>query len=616
MELQWNNFNGDIFNSLIQFKELTYLDLSYNKKINSIPETIEKLNKLETLILNETNLKEFPYGIFSLSNLKQLYLESSSSNFKIINFKNKNINCFFKDTNISCYQPDSCSNINNDVYRNCTSEEINKIKSRSSVKNPGMNKISEDCKQFNTFVDKALDLNCCEEYGISCDQDGYIKKLYINNDQNSIIHYYLDNSNEINFKAFPKLPNIEKLEIVNIELDSIPDTFFQLPLTNLILNKNNLTGELPNNFLNFKNIKEINLNNNKLSGKLLIPKTLNTLYAENNNFNSISDINTNDSLEKLYLSGNDFNGNIFNSLTQFKNLKELNLNDNNKIEYIPSILRDLSKLEILKINGTNIEKFPYELFALPNLMDIQIGSNRNVTAKIIHFQNSPYVTCDFGSFDLKCYQPSSCRNIFFVNSNIRPCTYIEINEITQYLNINSMKNNSSLINNNIPELFNNKDIIISGINNGIVKGFEIITVNGNDNGMINEINSSLFDNKNDHIYTNEINTNKKEEDKNKNKKKNKNKSHDKYRNDNTFIYIMISVIGINGMIIIILTLICLLGIESKNTSKYNEINDDKDADIVIVEKITLLNKNNIKNEENQNYINNLLNKKEHQSKFK
>jgi hypothetical protein len=438
-----------------------------------------------------------------------------------------------------------------------------------------------------------------------------------------------------NYISFPKLPNIEKLEIVNIELDSIPDTFFQLPLTNLILNKNNLTGELPNNFLNFKNIKEINLNNNKLSGKLLIPKTLSTLYAENNNFNSILDITTNDSLEKLYLSGNDFNGDIFNSLTQFKNLKELNLNDNSKIEYIPSTLRDLSKLEILKINGTNIEKFPYELFVLPNLMDIRIGSNRNVTTEIIHFQNSPYVTCDFGSFNLKCYQPSSCRNIFFINNKIRPCTYTEINEINEFLNINSMSNNSSLINNfiynnsssinnfiynnsslinnfnyNNQELFDNEGIIISGINNGIIKGFEIIEINGNYSGMINEIDSSLFDN-NDHTYLNEINTNKKEdekdknnsktEDKNKNKNKkknkNKNKTQNKYRNDNTFMYIIISIIGINGMIIIVLTLICLLGTESNRKFKYNEIND-RDADIVIVEKITLLNKDNLRDEAN------------------
>jgi Leucine-rich repeat (LRR) protein len=650
IELQGNNFNGDIFNSLIQFKELTYLDLSYNKKIKSIPETIEKLNKLEKLILNETNLKELPYGIFTLSNLKQLYLESSSTNFKIISFKNKSIDCFFKDTAISCYQPDSCSNIDNDIYRSCTSEEINEVKSQFSFKKPELNEISEDCKQFNTFVNKTIDLDCCEEYGISCDQNGYIKKLYINNDQNSIIHYYLDNSNKINFEAFPKLPNIEKLEIVNIELDSIPETFFQLPLTNLILNKNNLTGELPNNLLNFTNIKEINLNNNKLSGKLLIPKTLSTLYAENNNFNSILDITTNDSLEKLYLSGNDFNGDIFNSLTQFKNLKELNLNDNSKIEYIPSTLRDLSKLEILKINGTNIEKFPYELFVLPNLMDIRIGSNRNVTTEIIHFQNSPYVTCDFGSFNLKCYQPSSCRNIFFINNKIRPCTYTEINEINEFLNINSMSNNSSLINNfiynnsslinnfiynnsslinnfnyNNQELFDNEGIIISGINNGIIKGFEIIEINGNYSGMINEIDSSLFDN-NDHTYLNEINTNKKEdekdknnsktEDKNKNKNKkknkNKNKTQNKYRNDNTFMYIIISIIGINGMIIIVLTLICLLGTESNRKFKYNEIND-RDADIVIVEKITLLNKDNLRDEANlskKNEKNSLNDKKE------
>ena len=42
-----------------------------------------------------------------------------------------------------------------------------------------MNEISEDCKQFNTFVNKSLDMNCCEEYGISCDENGYIKKLYM-----------------------------------------------------------------------------------------------------------------------------------------------------------------------------------------------------------------------------------------------------------------------------------------------------------------------------------------------------------------------------------------------------------------------------------------------------
>jgi len=197
---------------------------------------------------------------------------------------------------------------------------------------------------------------------------------------------------------------------------------------------------------------------------------------------------------------------------------------------------------------------------------------------------------------------------------------------------NFIYNNSSLINNfnyNNQELFDNEGIIISGINNGIIKGFEIIEINGNYSGMINEIDSSLFDN-NDHTYLNEINTNKKEdekdknnsktEDKNKNKNKNKNKkknknknkTQNKYRNDNTFMYIIISIIGINGMIIIVLTLICLLGTESNRKFKYNEIND-RDADIVIVEKITLLNKDNLRDEANlskKNEKNSLNDKKE------
>jgi len=53
------------------------------------------------------------------------------------------------------------------------------VKSQFSFKKPELNEISEDCKQFNTFVNKTIDLDCCEEYGISCDQNGYIKKLYM-----------------------------------------------------------------------------------------------------------------------------------------------------------------------------------------------------------------------------------------------------------------------------------------------------------------------------------------------------------------------------------------------------------------------------------------------------
>jgi len=58
-------------------------------------------------------------------------------------------------------------------------EEISEVKSKLSIENTKKNDISEDCKKFNTFVNKTLNSDCCEEFGISCDENDFIKKLYM-----------------------------------------------------------------------------------------------------------------------------------------------------------------------------------------------------------------------------------------------------------------------------------------------------------------------------------------------------------------------------------------------------------------------------------------------------
>jgi len=593
LTLQGNSFNGDIFNNLTQFKELNYLDLSYNKKIRSIPQSIEKLNKLRTLNLKETNLKELPYGIFKLSSLKNFSLESSSSIFKIIKFENEKTECTFYDTPILCYQTDSCINVDNNLYRNCTPEEINEVKSKLSIQTSEKKEISKDCEQFSTFVSKPLNLDCCEEFGISCDENDSIKKLYINNEQNSIIEYYIDNSESIDFENFPNLSNIEKIEIANIELKKIPTVFFQLPLKILKLNRNNLMGELPNEFKDFKNIQEINLNENYFSGKLLIPKSLKALYAENNNFNIISDITLDYSLEILSVPGNGFTGEIFNTLIQFKNLKELILNNNQKIEYIPPSIKELFKLEILKLNGINIKEFPNELFLLPNLIDIQIGSKQNVSAKIVHFYQSPNVFCEFNNIDLLCYEPGTCYNIP-IKTNIPICTVEEINEINPYYNDKYLIENIILnqtiidsnenINSNQRKMDSNENI---NSNQGKMDSNEIII-----NNISNDI-TNRYKSKND-----KENKENKEKDKDKDRNKQKNKSKNKKENqdEEVYIYIIVSLICINGTIITTLAVICLCSYRNSKNRNENENIDDMKADIVISEKITIFNKKDIQEE--------------------
>jgi len=634
LELRGNNFNGDIFNTLIQFKKLTNLDLSYNKKLKSIPQSIGNLNNLKELTLKETNLKELPYGIFTLPNLSKFNIESSSSLFKIINFKSQSVNCYFGDTPISCYQPNSCNDINNNLYRNCTIDEIKEVKSKLSIKPPQRNGISEDCKMFNTFVNKKITLDCCEEFGVSCDQNDSIKKLYINNDQNSIMQYYINNSSSIDFQKFPYLKHIDDLEIINVELKSIPNALLRLPLKKLTLNKNNLMGDLPEQFINFSDIQEINLNQNKLSGNLLVPKTVKTISANDNHFNSIVFIKSkNSTLQKLDASNNDFNDNIFNILAEFKNLEYLNLNNNKNIKDIPSSLKNLTKIETLKLEGINIKKFPYELFSLENLTKIQIDSSYDISAKIILFYQSPNVYCNFGNIKMECYIPSACYNIP-INSYIRICTEKDINEISQNYTVSYGNFNQYVeLNNNNQERIENGNIIIGGINNGIVNGFEVISMNGMSYGIINEIDSSMInddkneenteynemimnkkgnlnENKNEeNMEKNEMNMSKKgnlDEEKKSNKNSERNSNKNRIKNgkkekdeDNMFIYIVVGLISINAVIIITLTVICLLGYKKSKKNRYQNINetDDKNADIIISEKYTVIKKEDLKREE-------------------
>eukprot|EP00833_Pecoramyces_ruminatium_P002898 jgi/Orpsp1_1/1176930/evm.model.c7180000059533.1 len=601
LELQGNLFNENIFNNLTQFKDLTYLDLSYNKKIRNIPTSIENLSKLENLNLRETNIKELPYSLFNLLNLKKLYLESSSELYKIINFKNSNVECFFEETPISCYQKGSCLNIDDELYNECTSNEIYNIKSQNSINNDYENNdISQDCKLFNIFAKKPLDSNCCEEFGISCDQEDSIIKLYLNNDEDSIIQYYID-INEIDFNDFPNLNKIKKLEISNIKLNSIPNIVFYLPnLKKLSLNKNDLIGELPKEFENFPSLEEINLNGNKLSGKLLIPKTVKEIYINNNMFNSLYETKINHSLQKLHLVGNEFNGDIFNILINFKELKELNLNNNQKIEYIPSSIEKLINLEILYLNGININKFPNELFSLPNLNTIEIDSNIDMNAKILPFKKSPDIMCSFGSINISCYQPGTCFNIAF-NQYPDPC-FDETETKDLNFNSNIYYNEPNGNNKVIHENSENENISITGIS---INGIDILTIIGIEN-TVDDINDSVINEDNNDSNNHLLNLNKSNNKNNtkddgksnklKIKGKSKNQTSLKTNNDDLFIYIIITLLGINAVIIITLIIICLLSY--KKTKRKNKVENvaEENADIIISEKYTIFTKEDLKSE--------------------
>jgi len=229
--------------------------------------------------------------------------------------------------------------------------------------------------------------------------------------------------------------------------------------------------------------------------------------------------------------------------------------------------------------------------------------------------------------------PSACYNIP-INSYIRICTEKDINELSQNYAISSGNLNQYVeLNNNNQERIENGNIIIGGINDGIVNGFEVISMNGMSYGIINEIDSSMInddkneenteynemimnkkgnlnENKNEeNMEKNEMNMSKKgnlDEEKKSNKNSERNSNKNRIKNgkkekdeDNMFIYIVVGLISINAVIIITLTVICLLGYKKSKKNRYQNINetDDKNADIIISEKYTVIKKEDLKREE-------------------
>ena len=180
------------------------------------------------------------------------------------------------------------------------------------------------------------------------------------------------------FSKFPFLIELNELEITSVNINALPNVLFNLTnfqtlninkskitkITNdvnpwciletiklsvnnnikefpfqfkiisslkyLNLMNNNITEEFQNKVLSFPSIENIYLDNNRISCELCIPESVKIFSVNNKKFNSIPKKNANYCLETLTLHGNNFNGGIFNNLTQFKELNSLDLSYNKK----------------------------------------------------------------------------------------------------------------------------------------------------------------------------------------------------------------------------------------------------------------------------------------------
>ena len=166
-----------------------------------------------------------------------------------------------------------------------------------------------------------------EWHGINTDDSGHVTELNLD-------------ANELTGQMPPELGDIENL-------------------SKLYLHRNNLTGVLQESLGNLSNLEVLSLGGNQFTGT--IPSSLGSLS----------------NLEMLYLWGNQLTGTVPNSLGNLTNLTDLSLHRNQLTGPVPAQLGNLSNLEVLSLGGNQFTgTIPSSLGSLSSLEMLYLWGNQ------------------------------------------------------------------------------------------------------------------------------------------------------------------------------------------------------------------------------------------------
>ncbi len=161
-------------------------------------------------------------------------------------------------------------------------------------------------------------------------------------------------------KELGTLANLKRLELGNNKLTGeIPTELGSLgDLEILLLDSNQLTGEIPMELGNLSNLQSLELGSNQLTGE--IPAELGSLS----------------NLEIMTLSFNQLTGEIPTELSKLSNLETLFFRGNQLTGEVPTGLGSLSKLRRLELDGNQLTgEIPKELGNLSNLSYLRLNHN-------------------------------------------------------------------------------------------------------------------------------------------------------------------------------------------------------------------------------------------------
>ncbi|KAG1331159.1 leucine-rich repeat receptor-like tyrosine-protein kinase PXC3 [Cocos nucifera] len=358
--LSINHFQGEI-RSILDYKNLTLLDLGQNNLNGSIPDDIERLSKLKTLILSSNNLTgKFPVGLAKIKTLS--WFAANQNNFSAS--VPPGITDHVKILDLS--------------YNSLTGKIPSGLLSPPTLKSVDL-------------TSNQLEGPIPENFS----QSLYRLRLGGNSLNGSIppaigrvagLTYLELDGNHLSASIPPQLGNCTNLTLLNLASNQLqgrlPEHLGNLQqLVVLKLQGNNLSGDIPNEFFTFGNLSTLNLSQNSLSGKIPSAisslKKLQVLDLQINRFSGSipNNIIALASLNELQLGNNKLSGSIPDMPTSLSTV--LNLTSNLFSGPIPSSLSKLSQLEVLDLSNNYFSgEVPNFLTQIQSLTELVLSNNQ------------------------------------------------------------------------------------------------------------------------------------------------------------------------------------------------------------------------------------------------
>ncbi|KAL5735932.1 hypothetical protein ACOSQ2_030720 [Xanthoceras sorbifolium] len=374
LDLSFNYFNSSIPNWLSRFNRLEYLSLSYNDLQGSISSTLGNLTSIITLDLSYNRLEgRIPTSFGRLCNLRRLDLSKNKLNGTLskIHFHNlTRLVHFAASDNLQIVVE-----INSDWV---PPFQLEILHLRSCQVGPHFPSWLHSQKLLN-YLDISnsgiLDaipnwfwnsLSQIQLLNLSHNQIHQEIPKFIYAGQISILDL---SSNEF----FGPLPHIsfDVGMILDLSNNALTGSIFQflcygmdeLKTTKILnLENNSLSGEVPNCWMNWKNLLVLNLGNNQFTGNLPPSmgnlSVLQSLTLRKNNFSGVLpfvSLKNSTKLKVLDAAENQFAGNVLTWIGErFSKMKILILRSNNFQGLLPMELCRLSSLQILDLAYNNL----------------------------------------------------------------------------------------------------------------------------------------------------------------------------------------------------------------------------------------------------------------------